>query len=152
MIRRILYAVILAALLLAPVETMQIGTLHPVQAVLVSRQNGRIVIETDTQDRGSGDTVQAALQNLADTAAGEVYLDTAQYLLLTENALDAAEELRKVLRRGAELCMVSEPVDLTKTAEFLQTHGKLPQLRNWKKGDALPVLGSFEGRQIFLNM
>ena len=148
--RALAYGVILALVAAAPVRPLKIGQLLPVKAVSVYRENARTVIETDTGHRGAGDTAAQALQNLKDTAPGTVYLDTAQYLLLTKETEGAAEELREELRPGVRLCIAAAEADPAEAAGYLDAHGELPRLREWEMGSELPLLGVFEDSFIFL--
>lgn len=148
--RIILYAGILAAMAAVPKEPSDVGNLLPVQVVSIYKENGWTVIETDTEDKGMGSTAAQALQNLKDTAAGDIYLDTAQYLLLTEETVSAPEELRHQLRPSVGLCLSTKKIDLSKVGDFLTVHGNLPKLKNWNEGRELPVLGTFGDALIFL--
>ena len=76
--RRILYGVILLAAFFAPVERLDVAKLLPVEAVAIYLEEGQVVLETDSEDRGRGDTVQAALENLKQNATKIIYLDTAR--------------------------------------------------------------------------
>ena len=148
--RRLLYGVLLVALLFAPVETVNISHLHPVQAVSVSHQWGQVVIETDTEDKGIGATTELALQNLKDTTGGILYLDTAEYLLFTEDAQDVVQALREVLKDNVRLCKIVSPVNPKMAVDYLRTSKDLPRLSKWEMGDQLPVLDVFEACLIFL--
>ena len=148
--RLILYIGILAMLFAAPVESADVGKLLPVQVVQLRKENGWVVLETDTENRGMGGTVKRALQNLKDTASGIIYLDTAEYLLLEKDAEEEAEQLRDVLKPSVRLCMVHESVELAEAAKFLSVHGQLPKLKTWQKGAELPVLSMFGDSLIFL--
>lgn len=148
--RHIMYGLILIALLFVPVDTMKIGQVHPVQVVSVCRQGEKVVIETDTEDRGVGITTEQALTNLQETTGGIIYLDTAEYLLLDENAEDVVEDLRSVLKGGTRLCKIKKAIHPKETVNYLRANEKLPKLRQWKTGDKLPVLDTFEDRLIFL--
>ena len=148
--RILLYIGILAALVLAPAEQMEVGKLLPVQAVSVYMDSGVYVIETDTENRGTGPAVELAVQNLKDTAAGTVYLDTAQYLLVAEDAQGAVESLRNKLKPSVKLTAVEGQVDMKRISKFLDAHEELPKLKHWKIGDDLPVLSKFEDSFIFL--
>ena len=148
--RTVLYIGILVGLLLAPVEQMEVGKLIPVEVVSVYRQGENYVIETDTQNKGIGQTPQAALQNLKDTASGTIYLDTAKYLLLTQDAQNAVEVLRERLKHATQLSEIERPLPMQEVAKFLDSHGKLPRLKQWKEGTELPLLSAFEDSYIFL--
>ena len=148
--RVLLYIGILALVVVAPVKPMDIGKLRPVQIVSVYKEDNWTVIETDTEDRGIGGTARQALQNMKDTSEGVIYLDTADYLLITKDTEDAAEELAAELKPSVRLCMATRIDDLQKAASYLQTHGELPKLRAWKKETELPVLSTFGDSLIFL--
>ena len=148
--RMLLYVGILAALLAAPVERLDVGKLHPVQVVSVSKQNGWVVIQTDTGDRGIGETGAQALKNMEETTSGVIYLDTAEYLLLSKDAEDALTQLRTALKPKTGVCYAGEGVDLKEAGKFLSSHADLPRLKEWKEGQELPVITTFRKRLTFL--
>ena len=148
--RIILYIGILAALLAAPVERADVGKLRPVQAVYIYKEKDWFVLETDTDDLGIGATAEQALRNLKDTTAGIIYLDTAEYLLLSKDAQEAAEELREELKDSVRLCLMAQKVDMKEAAKYLSAHGDLPKLESWKTGQELPVISGFGERITFL--
>lgn len=96
--RRILYAGILLAAFFAPVERLDVAKLLPVEAVAIYMEEEEIVLEIDTEDQGRGSTVQEALENLKENATKIIYLDTARYLLVAENAQVQAKELLPYLK------------------------------------------------------
>lgn len=148
--RIVIYIVILAAVVAAPVKQQNIGKMKPIRVVSVHKENDWIIIETDTEDIGMGGTVKQALQNLKDTADGIIYMDTAEYLLLSKDALETVEELRKELKPSVRLCVATKMEDLSETAKYLDVQGGLPKLKNWKNGRELPVLSTFGDSLIFL--
>ena len=148
--RTVLYIGILVGLLLAPVEQMEVGKLIPVEVVSVYSQGENYVIETDTQNKGIGQTPGAALQNLKDTASGTIYLDTAKYLLLTQDAQNAVEVLRENLKPATQLSEIERLLPMQEVAKFLDSHGKLVRLKQWKEGVEMPLLSTFEDSYIFL--
>lgn len=149
--KRILcYIAIMAVVVAWPVERLDVGKLRPVQVVSVRKQDDWVVIETNTEDIGIGGTARQALRNLEDTTSGVIYLDTAEYLLLSEDAEEEVETLRNALKPGVGMCFIKEKVDLKEAAVFLAAHGELPKLKAWKMGQELPVLTSFGKRLTFL--
>ena len=136
--RAVAYLIILAALLAVPVKPLELDKLIPVQVISVTKEGQVYRIETDTENAGTGPTVEHALQNLKNTAKGIIYLDTAQYLLFTEPAQEAVETLRPELRSTVRLCLMETPVDLKDAAKFLDVQGKLPKLKHWKVGMEIP--------------
>ena len=148
--RIILYILLMAAALLAPVERADVGKLRPIETVAVYKENDWIVLRTDTDDVGIGATATQALQNMKDTASGIIYLDTAAYLLLEEDAQDAAEELRGVLKDKVRLCLSDKKIEPKDATKYLSAHGGLPRMEDWKAGQELPVLTQYGNRQIIL--
>jgi len=148
--RIILYIVILAGVLAIPVKRLDVAKLRPVQVVSIYTENNWLVMETDTGDKGFGGTARQALQNLKDTSSGIIYLDTADYLLLTDETMDTAEELRQELKDTVRLCLTAKKVNLAEASKFLSVHGKLPRLSAWENGQELPVLSTFGDSLIFL--
>ncbi len=148
--RILLYIVILGAVLAVPAESFDIGKLLPVQVVAVYKENNRVILQTDTEDMGIGDNAIEALQDLKDTAAGIIYLDTAQYLILGEDTAQAVEDLRGELKDSVQLCATEEVLKLTETAAFLDAHGQLPKLKQWETGMELPVLSKTRNSLTFL--
>jgi len=145
--RILIYLLILTALLFVPVKDNDIGKLQPIEVIQVFRQGEQVVIRTDTGDMGVGNTAQLALQNLKDTTPGYIYLDTAEYLLLNSAAAQDVEDLRPDLKGDLQICFADEELDLQLAAKFLPAHGKLPRLKGWEMGKALPEL-SVEGERL----
>lgn len=144
--RIILYILILIIVLLVPVERTDVGKLRPVQSVAVFGEDDAVVIETDTGDRGRGEDAQAALDDLKHTTPAVIYLDTAEYLLLTEEMEGAVEHLRAHLKDTVELYhYVGEP-KLEDVTKYLEIHGNAPFLKSWSEGQKLPVLDCREER------
>lgn len=140
------YVAALGLLMLSPVEEADVGRLHPVEVVMISRDGDEIVMMTDTGDRGKGSDGLNALEDLKKTTPGTIYLDTAQYLLIGEGAEDVVEQLRSVLKKLVRVCKAENEVDLRDAAAYLSVHGDLPQLEVWKMGVDLPKLTVVEKR------
>ena len=134
-----LYIVILTLLVFAPVECLDVANLQPVQTVALSIKDQRIVIQTDTKDKGSGDTLEMAIHNLKKNVAGVVYLDTAQYLLVTEETVDYVETLQSYLRPTVKVSLWDGKGSVEKAAEFLEIRRDLPTLRRWDQERWNPV-------------
>ena len=148
--RIIIYIGILALVVAAPVKPMDIEKLRPVQIVSVYKESNWTVIETDTEDKGIGGTARQALQNMKDTSEGVIYLDTAEYLLVTKETEEATRELIAELKPSVRMCMTTGVEDLKQAVLYLKAHGGLPKLKAWVKGAELPVLSTFGDSFIFL--
>lgn len=131
--RTLIYIVVLAAALMIPQEGTDVGKLLPVELVHLYYIEDQLAIETDTGDLGRGATVEVALQDLKDTTAGMVFLDTADYLLVSERALGEITEVRRFLKTSVRVCMAEPGIDLTAAAEFLAVHKPAATLKNGGK-------------------
>ena len=130
--RKILYVVILSALFFAPLERMDVAKLLPIQAVAVYMEDGAVILETDTENKGRGDNVENALENLKEITPAVVYLDTAEFLLVSENAVSYLNELRDFLKPSVKVCVCEAVGQVKDAAKYLDVHGNLPKLRDWK--------------------
>lgn len=130
--RKILYVVILSALFFAPLERLDVAKLLPIQAVAVYMEDGAVILETDTENKGRGDNVENALENLKEITPAVVYLDTAEFLLVSENAVSYINELRDFLKPSVKVCVCEAAGQVKDAAKYLDVHGNLPKLRDWK--------------------
>ena len=130
--RILLYIVIIGLLFMAPLERLDIAKLEPVQTVAVRVEGEQIELETDTGNRGQGATVAEAISDLEETTPGVIYMDTAEYLLLTEDAVEYAQELRRYLRPQILVCIWDGKGSVAGAAKYLDVRNDLPQLCEWK--------------------
>lgn len=141
----------LIALMLAvwflPIKGADVGDLQPVELIQVYRERGKVVMETDTGDLGRGRTLQKALEDLQNTTPGKVFLETADYLLLTDDAKKYIPDLFRLLRPGTEVCRIEEKVRGEKAAEYLASHPPTITLQavQYRFAD-MPELKYTEGR------
>jgi len=138
--RCILYIIIAAAVLTIPVDRADVADLHPVQTVALYVTAEGCRIETDTGDLGRGKTVDDAYRDLLRSTPGVIYLDTADFLLVSENAQNQIPEIGKYLKKGVRCCVVAGKCNLMEVSKFLSVHDDLPHISRWKTGDELPVL------------
>lgn len=131
--RMVLYLVILGLLFLAPLERADIAKLLPIEAVAVYVENGEVVLETDTQNRGRGTDVANALQVLKDTTPAVVYLDTAEFLLVSKDAVGYVEQLNNYLKPSVKVCICETSGRVKEAVKYLEVHGNLPKLRDWNE-------------------
>ncbi len=142
--RIIIYIGILALMLMAPVERLDVAKLEPVEVVYLTKEGDSVFLATDTKAAGRGADAMAALADLKQTTPGVVYLDTAEYLLVAEDAAGEIDALRGSLRGSVKLCF-GKDIQVDEVAKYLEVHGDLPELKAWKTGDPLPIL---EGKKI----
>lgn len=132
-----------------PFTSSDVGQLRPVQTIALSVQGGRVVVQTDTGDRGMGDSWPAAWSDLTGTAPGAIFVGTAGFLLLEESAAGLLPQLLedRALSPNCALCQISEAVDLTTAGEFLTAHTPAVTLRTARaEPGPLPKLTVEDGR------
>lgn len=144
--RLVIYVLILALVWALPLDRTDIAQLRPVEVIAVYRQGDIVTICTDTDDAGQGRSPEEALKNMHDTSTAVIYLDTAQYLIMSANAEADVQAIRNLLKKRTKLCMVTGEVDMQETAKFLRIHKDLPTLRSWMPGMELPILKQTKNR------
>ena len=118
-----------------------VAKLRPVEVVLVRRWEGQVIIQTDTNDCGVGPDLSAAVEDLHRTTPAEIFLETADYLLIGDDAEPLLGELMAYLRPACQVCTVASPAELEGVAQFLQQHPPLVTLIRYRSGErSLPVL------------
>ena len=137
--RVVIYVWILLLMLMAPVKRLDVAKLEPVEVVFISRQGSGVLLATDTKAEGRGADAAAALYDLRQSTAGVVYLDTAEFLVVSEDAVDQIDVIRTWLNGSVRLCC-AENLQVEQVAKYLEVHGNLPRLRDWKTGNSLPLL------------
>lgn len=136
--RIIMYIVILALLFLAPIERMDVADLLPIEAVAVYAEDGKVVLETDTENIGRGENAVKALENLKETTAAVVYLDTAEYLIVSEETEEQIAELRKFLKPSVQVCIADAKGRVKDVAKYVDIHGDTVRLKHWKRDQNTP--------------
>lgn len=133
-----IYLVILALVLLAPVQRGNVGDLLPVEVVAVKSSPSGVRVLTDSDAWGEGTDLAEAVADLKEKTPAVVYLDTAKYLLLEKDLQIDPGQLTQLLKGSVRLCRWDGESDLKTMANYLAVHGKLPLLRQWKEGLELP--------------
>lgn len=120
--RIVIYVVILGLMLLAPVERIDVEKLLPIESVAIYMDGDTVVLETDTENKGRGESASDALENLKDMTPAVVYLDTAEYLLVSEEALSEADNLMQFLKPSVKVCICDARGRVKDVTKFLQAH------------------------------
>ena len=127
-----------------------VGKLEPAQVILVDAAPGTVSVRTDAGQLGRGEDLAGAVEDMKQTAAGEIFLDTAEYLLITPPALGQLETLSRRLRASCQVCVVGEAENLNAVGAYLSVHKPEVTLGDWRKGERrLPVL-YLEGERMYL--
>lgn len=119
---------LLAALLTAvailsrrPHPARDVAKLEPVQVVYVYMDGAEISMETDTGAKGTGANLTEAAADMKAKASGEIFLDTAEFLIL-DPAVPITEEFHTLLRPTCGVTFTITTPDLQTASDYLAIH------------------------------
>ena len=104
-----------------PHPAKDITALKPVRAVALYLDGERLQIETDTGDSGSGAALADAYSDMKSKADGEIFLDTAEFLILPPDVPITAE-FYEIFRPACKLVFSDTPPDLETISDYLAIH------------------------------
>ena len=104
-----------------PHPAKDIAKLKPVRAVYLYMELEKLHIETDTGDSGSGTTLAEAYSDMRSGADGEIFLDTAEFLIL-DPAICVTEDFFRLLRPACKVVYSERKPDLKAVSDYLAIH------------------------------
>lgn len=104
-----------------PHPARDIAKLEPVQTVYFYMEGQTLHIETDTGASGVGGTLAEAAENMKANTAAEIFLETAEYLILSPE-VPVTEEFFTILHPSCHVCFSETRPDLTAAAAYLSVH------------------------------
>ena len=114
---------LLAALLVGNADARtDVADLIPVEVIRLRTDGSLVYLETDVAGSGIGYNMKAAVDDLKQKASGEVFMDTAEYLLVAPDALNLIPHLQDIIRPSCKLCVEIGKVDIKQVAAYLKTH------------------------------
>ena len=149
--RIVMYILLLGAALAVPVCGVDVGELLPVEVVQVYREGDYHVIATDVEAVGAGETIEDAIINLKESAAGMIYLDTANFLLIDESSKENVQELKDYLKPSVRVCIAGCEIEPEKVARFLRVHTPVLRLKDVSGENLAQKLLQEEKGYIFKN-
>ena len=135
-----------------PFEGSDVAKLKPVEVVRIERGDNMITVQTDTGDIGEGKDLSEAFADLKQRTAGQVFLETADFLLIDTEAKPLLPELYAWLRPACGVCICNVPVDLEQVALFLNTHSPVNTLQRCQIADVTLQRLSVKEGQMKLEM
>ena len=116
-------AVLIAAAILTrlPHPAVDIARLDPVRAIYLYMDGVDMTIETDSGDSGSGADLKAAYAALRNNAHREIFLDTAEFLILTPD-VPITEAFYELLRPTTQVVFSDEKPNLETISDYLTIH------------------------------
>lgn len=119
---------------LLPFHGTDVGKLHPVEVLVASKVGERITVETDTGLNGTGKTMDQAIENLKLTSAGEIFLETANYLLVSEEGIHLLDGFSTVLRPACQIYVFKGDGKWDNVAKYLESHPSGVTLLGYRQG------------------
>ena len=104
-----------------PHPARDISKLDPVQTVYLYMEGTRLHMETDTGDHGSGKTLPDALSDMKANADAEIFLNTAEYLIL-DPQVPITQDLFTLLHPTCKVVFSTEKPDIPAATEYLSVH------------------------------
>lgn len=144
--KMLLYIAILIGVWLIPVRGTDVGKLIPVEVIAVSETGGTYTVRTDTGDLGQGRTWDEAFSNLKETSRGVIYLDTAEYLLIEQDA--ELEAMKPYLKGSVKVCAADAEVEIEGIADFLSVHKPEAKLAAVENMGEIQVIIEKNGRYL----
>lgn len=111
-----------------------IGKLEPVSVVQIIAADTGIELYTDTGAKGQGRDLDAAVADLKESAPKEVFLDTADYVLLWGNLDEEQKTIQEIFRPACGVCRAAPNMDLAEAAAYLKQHPPLRTLGELRTG------------------
>ena len=117
----LLAAGVLTAMGLLPFRAVDASKLLPVKTVIVTKAGEEYVVDIGSGVRAVGDTLRQALDRLREEVSGQVFLPTAEQVIITEPAEGAVEETE--FRPAAGIYLTPEPApDAEALGAYLDAH------------------------------
>ena len=116
-------AVFLAAAILShlPHPAVDIARLDPVRAIYLYMDGAELTIETDSGDSGTGADLEAAYAALRANAHREIFLDTAEFLILAPD-VPISEDFYELLRPTSLVVFSDKKPNLETISDYLTIH------------------------------
>ena len=132
-------AAFLAVALLArmPHPAVDVARLAPVRSIYIDIDGETLTIETDDHITGSGLDLQEAYQDLTANADREIFLDTAEFLILDPD-IPITEEFYDLIRPTTKVVYAVEPPDLDTISDYLAIHPPRMTLANLRPTNTQP--------------
>ena len=108
-------------LLRLPHPARDIARLEPVRAVYLYMEQGLPTLETDTGATGTGEDLESAYADLKNNADREIFLDTAQFLILDPH-VPITDDFYALLRLTTRVVFSNEKPNLETISDYLTIH------------------------------
>lgn len=114
-----------------PRTGMDAAKLLPAQVLVIRQADGVVMVSSDLEVSGVGQTLEQAMEAMEENAPGTLFLDTAEHVVLCSDDARLLHETiwEDRLRPAAKLYLASDEVDTAaELVEYLQAHsGRVTQ-------------------------
>ena len=124
----------------------RIDRMEAVETVLIRQTETGIAVETDTGAQGYGENLTQAIENLHSSSSAIVFLETANYLLLSAGTEELVPQLDMFLRPNTLVCKMAAQTDLLEVTDYLKIHPPGIRLIDLKAGHRVQTLYYRKGR------
>lgn len=134
----VLWALVIVVISVAdmlPFTGTDVAKLHPIEVLIVQQNNGILSISTDSGITGFGKDVPQALSDLKLVAAGEVFLETANYVLLSPDCSDVIDSFFAYIRPACQIYLFEGEGDWYQVSKYLESHPSNATLLACKRGE-----------------
>ena len=104
-----------------PHPARDVAKLEPIQTLYVYMDGVELAIETDTGAGGTGKTLTEAAAAMKANSSAELFLDTAEFLLLAPDVA-ITEEFHALLRPTCKVTITTTAPDLQAASGYLTIH------------------------------
>lgn len=122
-----------------PFNGTDVAKLHPVEVLVVNHIDGKYIIKTDTGMVGIGADADAAIEDLKLTAPGDVFLETANYILVGKECAHISVLFYDYLRPACQVYILDGDGELKKIARYLENHPSEATILSCRQGVASPT-------------
>ena len=126
---------------LLPFAGTDIAKLHPVEVLIVSRSEDGLLLQTDSGMLGTGKNVEEALQTLRLSSEGNIFLDTANYLLISPDCTEEIVTLWNYVRPACQVYHFKGEGKYEKIGKYLESHPSQTTVLGYLQGEInVPML------------
>ena len=126
LLKFLLILAVLCALGVLPFHATDVAELLPVRTVIVTRSGKELTVDVGAGVKAVGNTLSDALRTLRQEVTGELFFQTAEQVVLAEDARDALPQaVNEPSFRPAAAIYVTPETDAEpdELADYLHTHG-----------------------------
>lgn len=136
----ILFVIILLIASWIPVSKTDISNLKPIQAIFINKDGDNYIVKTDTDDLGIGKSIKEAVETMKTRCEKLIYLDTAQYLFVDQDARETIDDISQYLKDKVVICIWDGVGEIKSAAQYVRAHRIGIKIKDYFSNVQLPVI------------